>query len=109
MVNTVVGELLGARSGKDEVTLKAGVDNLDDDLLVCEADDQTVFGGVAVYLSRHTHRDQLILPDVLLVLRLGYQPLAGIVVGLALTPTAVLDLETREVGVGFDSLDERHL
>ena len=42
-----MGELLGARSGKDEVTLKSGVDNLDDDLLVGEANNQTVLGGVA--------------------------------------------------------------
>lgn len=47
--------------------------------------------------------------DVLFVLRLSNQPLASVVVGLALTPAAVLDLEAREVGVGLDLLDERHL
>ena len=51
MVNTVVGELLGARSGKDEVTLKAGVDNLDDDFTVRETDNQTVLRRIATTVS----------------------------------------------------------
>ena len=34
--------------GKDEVTLDASVDDLDDDLLVGEADDQAVLRGVAI-------------------------------------------------------------
>ena len=63
---------------------------------------------------------------VLLVLRLGDQPLAGIVyeiisyclvqrlqsvltVGLALSPATVLDLEAREVCVRLDFFDEGHL
>ena len=63
---------------------------------------------------------------VLLVLRLGDQPLAGVVcvtvscrlgqtlqslltISLALSPATVLDLEAREVGVRLDFLDEGHL
>ena len=109
MVDAIARELLRAGSSEYEVALEASVDNLDDDLLVCEADDQTVFGGVAVDLSGYTHRHQMFPSDVLLVLRLSDQPLAGVVVGLALTPATVLDLETREVRVGLDLLDERHL
>jgi hypothetical protein len=33
---------------EDKVTLNAGVDDLDDNLLVGEADDEAVLGGVAV-------------------------------------------------------------
>ena len=47
--------------GKDEVTLDTSVDDLDDDLLVREADDETVLG------------------RVVLVLRLRDQPLARVV------------------------------
>lgn len=61
----------------------------------------------------------------LFVFGLGHQPLAGIVcrdsagapvrqhgaltVRFSFSPTAVLNLEPREVGVGFDLLDEWHL
>ena len=49
MVDAIAGELLRAGGGEDEVALKTGIDNLDDNLLVCEADNQAVFGGVAVF------------------------------------------------------------
>ena len=47
MVDAVAGELARAGVGEDEVTLDARVDDLDDDLLVREANDQAVLGGVA--------------------------------------------------------------
>ena len=58
-------------------------------IAVREADNQTVFG------------------RVVLVLRLSDQPLAGIVVGLSLSSSAVLGLVSREVGAGLDELGER--
>lgn len=91
MVDTIARELLRGRSSEDEVTLQAGVHNLADNLLIREAHNKTV------------------LRRVVLVLRLGDEPLACIVVGLAFSPTAVLDLETREVRVRFLLLHERHL
>ena len=42
VVDAVAGKLLRASSGEDEVSLETGVDNLDDDLLVREADNQAV-------------------------------------------------------------------
>lgn len=61
MVNAVARELLGGRSAEDEVALEARIDDLNNDLLVREADDQAVLG------------------CVVLVLRLGDQSLARIV------------------------------
>ena len=46
MVDAISWELLRASSGENKVALDTGVDDLGDDLLVCEADDQTVLGGV---------------------------------------------------------------
>ena len=46
---------------------------------------------------------------ILLVLRLGDQALARIVVGLALATSAVLHLEAREVRIRLLFLHERHL
>ena len=53
VVDAVSWELFRASGDKDEVTLKTGVDNLADDLLVGESDDKTVLGGVARYLVRN--------------------------------------------------------
>ena len=50
MVNAVPGELLGRRCAKDKVALDAGVDDLYDDLLVCEADDETVLWCIVLVL-----------------------------------------------------------
>ena len=61
VVDAVAGELLGCSSAKHEITLEAGIDDLDDDLLVREADDKSVLG------------------RVVLVLRLRDQPLARVV------------------------------
>lgn len=78
VVDTVAGELLGARSSKDKVALKAGVDNLDDNFTVREADHEAVLRRVATVMSDPRRRPELLV-DVLLVLRLGHQPLARVV------------------------------
>ena len=91
MVDAVAGELLGGRSAENEVALKTSVDNLHDDLLVGEANNEAVLRGVV------------------LVLGLGDEALAGVVVGLALAPSSELRLVALEVGFGFCEFDERHL
>lgn len=45
--DTVSWKFCRAGRGKDEITLQAGVDDLNDDILVAEADDETVFGSIA--------------------------------------------------------------
>lgn len=96
VVNTISWQFPRVSGGQNEVTDEAGVDNLHDDVLVREADDKAVFG------------------CVVLVLGLGHKAFAGIVwgryeyvvwklleqltIGFALSASAVLDLETREVG-----------
>ena len=75
LVNAVAGELVGVGSGEDLVTGDLGVDNLGNDVTVGEANNHAVLGGVV------------------LVLGLGDQALASIVVGLTLAATAVLSLE----------------
>jgi hypothetical protein len=67
-------ELVGVGAGEDLVTGDLRVDDLGDDVAVGEADDETVLG------------------SVVLVLGLGDQALTGIVIGLALSATAVLGL-----------------
>ena len=59
------------------------------------------------YIAVGEADDETVLGRVVLVLRLGDQPLASIVVGLPLSPSAVLGLVTREVGAGLDELGER--
>lgn len=48
VVDTISGKLLGAGGGEDKVALNTSVDDLGNDLLVGEADNKTVLGGVAV-------------------------------------------------------------
>jgi hypothetical protein len=50
MVNAIPRELLRGRGAKNKVALEACVHNLDNDLLVREADDQAVFGCVVLVL-----------------------------------------------------------
>lgn len=57
---------MGVGGGENKVTLELGVDNLTDDVPVGDSDNQTE------------------LRRVVLVLGLGDQPLAGIVIGLTL-------------------------
>lgn len=51
--------------------------------------------------------DEAVLRRIVLVLRLGDQTLASIVVGLSGTSAAVLGLEAGEVRAGLDELGER--
>lgn len=87
--HTVVGQLVGVGGSDDDVSLDLGIDQLADDVGVGEADDEAVLGGVV------------------LVLVLDDQTLTSIVVGLALTSAAVLDLEALKVGLVLDFFDER--
>ena len=48
VVDAVSWELFRASGGENEVALDACVDDLDDDLLVGEADNEAVLGGIAV-------------------------------------------------------------
>lgn len=74
VLNAVGLELVGVGGAEDLVTSDLGGDDLADDVAVGEADDQAVLRGVV------------------LVLGLGDQTLAGVVIGLARASTAVLDL-----------------
>lgn len=78
VLNAVGLELVGVGGAEDLVTSDLGGDDLADDVAVGEADDQAVLG------------------SVVLVLGLGDQALAGVVVGLARASTAVLDLVAPE-------------
>jgi hypothetical protein len=75
LINAVLGELVGVGSGEDLVTGDLGVDDLGNDVTVGEADNHAVLG------------------RVVLVLGLGDQALASIVVGLTLAAATVLSLE----------------
>lgn len=72
--DTVGLELVGVRSHEDLVTANLRGDDLSNDVAVGEADDEAVLG------------------RIVLVLGLGGQALAGIVVGLTLPAALVLDL-----------------
>jgi hypothetical protein len=74
VLNTVSLELVGVGGAEDLVTGDLGGDDLGDDVAVGEANNQAVLGGVV------------------LVLGLGDQALAGVVIGLSRSSTAVLDL-----------------
>ena len=89
MVDAVAGELPRASVGEDKVTLDASVDDLDDDLLVGEANDQAVLGGVAASQSLDLDFITNMAGYVLLVLRLGDQPLAGVVCAIVNTVFAL--------------------
>jgi hypothetical protein len=67
-------ELVGVRGHEDLVAADLGAHDLSNDVAVGEADDEAVLG------------------RIVLVLGLGRQALAGIVVGLSLSATLVLDL-----------------
>jgi len=71
---------VGIRGHEDLVAADLRADDLSDDVAVGETDDEAVLG------------------RIVLVLGLGGQALAGIVVGLSLAATPVLDLEPPETG-----------
>jgi hypothetical protein len=75
LVNAVLGELVSVGRGEDLVTRDLGVDDLGNDVAVGEADNHAVLG------------------RIVLVLGLGDQTLASIVVGLTLAAATVLSLE----------------
>jgi hypothetical protein len=75
---------------KNTITLKSGVDNLTDDVLVGNTDNESVLG------------------SIVLVLVLNNQALASIVVSLAGTATTVLDLVALEVRAVLNDFQESH-
>lgn len=90
-LDSVVLELMGVGGGKATIFVELGGEHLDNDVTVGESDDHTVLAGT------------------ILVLVLDDHLLTGIVVGLALTTTLILDLEPLEVGAVLNYLDETHL
>lgn len=105
--------------------MKAGIDDLNDDVLVGDTNNETVFGGVARQVMNsfggatenpvHTICSWPVLQGASgHSLQMNEQafkelPLIERTISLSLSPSAVLDLETREVGIGLDLFDERHL
>mmetsp|Transcript_67502 Transcript_67502/g.119309 ORF Transcript_67502/g.119309 Transcript_67502/m.119309 type:complete len:234 (+) Transcript_67502:635-1336(+) len=87
----VARQLGGVCAAQNLVTHDLSCHDLANDGAVGDADHQAV-------LRRHV-----------LVLGLSHKALAGIVVGLALTTTAKLDLVALEVSLVLDNLGERHL
>lgn len=79
---------MGIGGSQNNITLKFGVGNLADDILVCESHNQAIFGGVVF------------------VLGLDGELSPGTVVSLTLPSSPVLDLEPLEVGLVFYNLDE---
>lgn len=80
LVNAVLGELVSVGSGENLVTGDLRVDDLGNDVAVGEANNHAVLG------------------RVVLVLGLGDQALASIVVGLTLAAATVLSLEATIIG-----------
>ena len=74
MFDTVGLEFVGVGSAENLITGKFGSDDLHDDIAIRETDDETILG------------------RIVLVLGLGDETLAGVVVGLSLTTTLVLGL-----------------
>jgi len=90
-VSSILGQLMGVGSSKDDIAVEGSIGDLASDILVGETDDKSVLRGVV------------------LVLVLSDQSLTGLVVGLALTSTSELDLEALVVSLVLDDLDEWHL
>jgi hypothetical protein len=77
VVDAVARQLPRPGLGEYEVTLKAGIDDLDNDVLVSEADDETILGRIATDLFNFSALAKQ--SNILFILRLGNQPLAGVV------------------------------
>jgi hypothetical protein len=88
--DTETGELMGIGARNHTITRELGVDQLVDNVLVGDANDQAVFR------------------RGILVLVLGDEPLAGIVISFALSPSTVLNLVAFEVRLVLDHFDETH-
>lgn len=82
---SVSGELVGVGSSEDDITSNGRVGDLGDNILVGDADDQSVLGGIV------------------LVLVLGHKALTGIVVGLSLCSTQYTK-ETKKEGRALGQL-----
>jgi hypothetical protein len=79
---------VGIGSSYDEITNDFRVDNLDNDVFVCETYNKTVFGGVVF------------------VFGLGDEFLSLLVIGSTFTSSSEFNLEAFEVSFVFDYLDE---
>jgi len=90
-LDAVAGELVGVSSQHADIVSHVSGENLADNILVGDADDETVLGGLV------------------LVLVLDDQPLTGMVVGLVLATSLELDLVALEVSLVLNNLDESHL
>ena len=88
MLDAVARQLLGARLREDDIALDLGRDDLHRDVLVAEAHDEAVLG------------------RVVLVLGLGDEALASVVIGLAGAATSVLHLVAAEEGQTLSSQAE---
>jgi len=89
--HSVSGKLRRVGSTNDNVALKTSVGNLTNDIPVGDAYNHSVLG------------------SVVLVLGLDDEPLAGVVIGLTLTPPLELDLESLEICFILNDFDESHL
>jgi len=63
--------------------------------------------GSGTYITVGEADNETVLGRIVLVLCLGDQSLASIVIGLSLTPTTVLGLVAGVVGAGLDGFGER--
>lgn len=89
--NSIAGELVTVGGSNNPVSFKPGIGNLTTDILVGGSHDHAVLGGIV------------------LVLVLDDQALPGKVVSFTLAPPPELNLETLEVSLALDNLDERHI
>lgn len=109
VLDAVAGELVGVGRGEDHVAGDFGRDDLRDNLP--ESYQQGLIGedsmGGGAYITVGEPHNEPVLGGIVLVLRLGDQPLTSIVVCLALTSATVLCLVARVVGFGLDDLGER--
>lgn len=112
VLDAVAGEFVGVGGGEDLVAGDFGGDDLGHNLF-----EGCLLAGVGSGRIRHMARgtyvtvcephNEPVFRGIVLVLRLGDQPLTGIVVGLSLTSAAVLCLVARVVGFRLDNLGER--
>jgi len=87
----IAGELMAVCAGDDNIAHNLGVNDLRDDILVGEANNKTIFGGIVFVF---------ILSD---------QANSCIIVSFALLPSTILDLKSFEVGFIFDNFDKPHV
>merc|ERR1719300_1070171 len=88
--NSISGQLMTVSSANNDVSFKSSIGNLAADVSVGRSDNHPVLG------------------CIILVLVLNYKTFASIEISLSFTPPAELDLETLEVSLVLNNLDERH-